>query len=402
MKTDTGSRLIFFFIVAAIALGISLDFPAVLAQSGSRKSVFKPLVKEHFDFPLYREQFDSITAVWPIISNRENLLLVQGGEYVLFRKNRSTPFAAMGDFRQVFSSFHITTALQVTGGTNAYPASAGLLFMTQPAGNGGFVFEINSDQFFRLRQITPGGYRFLSGLQKDDGWLKSNAIVPGQFNQVEIKSHSGRFDVLVNGLLVFVFEEPAYKQGGIGFYLGPGSLCRIHFIDVFSDVQGSIVVPELIQPEPVKEDSSAVNNADMVALTESIIGLQSEINRLKAENESLREEVELLKGGEQESKSSSVQFQKRIGALEKQLAASKRTADSIQSVNQELMKYKELVNQSGDGGDLVINLSKNLKTEKIRNDELRMENSRLRDSVGVLNKKIQMKGGSGSGSKKKP
>lgn len=402
MMFETDSRLKTFLIVLVLGWMMSVLPLKGIAQSGSKKPVLKPQVKERFDSPLYREQFDSVTSVWPIISNRENLVLVQAGEYLLFRKNKSTPFAAMGDFPQAFSAFHLITSFQVTGGTTGDPASAGLLFMNQSKGSGGFVFEINTMQQFRLRQITPGGYRFLSGLQKDDGWLKSNAITPGQFNQIEIKTHSGRYDILVNGMLIFTFEEPSYQQGGIGFYVGPGSLCRIHFIDVYSDSQGSRVVPDLTQLEPVMDDSSAESSADMLALTESIIELQSQINRLKAENESLRDQVELLKGGEQESKSSSAQFQKRIAALEKQVVSSRKLSDSLQTVNQDLMKYKEMVNQNGDGGDLIITLSKNLKTEKIRNDELRIENSRLRDSVGVLNKKIKMQGATGSGDKKKP
>lgn len=382
-------------------LVLSLQFSPANAQSAPKKQSFKPLVKERFDFPLYREQFDSITSVWPIISNRENLVLVQAGEYLLFRKNKSTPFAAMGDFPQYFANFHIITSLQVTGGTSTEPAGAGLLFMSQSAGKGGFVFELNSNQQFRLRQITPGGYRYLSGLQKDDGWLKSSVITPGQFNQVEIKTHSGRYDILVNGVLVFAFEEPAYTQGGLGFYVGPGTLCRIHFIDVLSDSQGSRVVPDLTQQDTVDSiDSSSTGNTDMVVLTESIIELQSQINRLKSENESLHEQVELLKGGEQESKSSVAQFQKRISTLEKQLAASKKTSDSLNFINQDLIKYKEMVNQNGDGGDLIITLSKNLKTEKIRNEGLLIENKSLRDSVGVLNKKIKLQAPAKSSDKK--
>ena len=403
IKFDPGSRFKILVVFGVILLALSMHQPGATAQSVAKKQTLKPLVKERFDFPLYREQFDSITSVWPIISNRENLVLVQAGEYLLLRKNKSTPFAAIGDFPQSFADFHLTTSFQVTGGTSAEPAGAGLLFMSQAAGKGGFVFEINSNQQFRLRQITAGGYRYLSGLQKDDGWLKSSVITPGQFNQVEIKTHSGRYDILVNGFLVFTYEEPAYTQGGIGFYVGPGSLCRVHFIDVFSDSQGGRVVPDLIQQDTVgSSDSSTTGNTDMVVLTESIIDLQSQINRLKSENESLREQVELLKGGEQESKSSVAQFQKRITTLEKQLAASKKTSDSLNFINQDLSKYKEMVNQNGDGGDLIITLSKNLKSEKIRNEELLNENRILRDSVGVLNKKIKLQAPAKSSVKKKP
>jgi len=172
---------------------------------------------------------------------------------------------------------------------------------------------------------------------------------------------------------------------------------------VFSDSQGGRVVPDLIQQDTVgSSDSSTTGNTDMVVLTESIIDLQSQINRLKSENESLREQVELLKGGEQESKSSVAQFQKRITTLEKQLAASKKTSDSLNFINQDLSKYKEMVNQNGDGGDLIITLSKNLKSEKIRNEELLNENRTLRDSVGVLNKKIKLQAPAKSSVKKKP
>ena len=66
--------------------------------------------------------------------------------------------------------------------------------------------------------------------------------------------------------------------------------------------------------------------------------------------------------------------------MEGQLKNASFSFDSLMKVNNDLMKYKEMV-KGNDNGDLVINLSKNLKNEKLVNDDLRIKNKLLTDSI---------------------
>lgn len=370
----------FFSISLCSIIFFSLYNTASIAQG--RKKGKQQLITERFDYPLYRCNFDSVTAEWPVTSNSENLLLVQSGEYILLRKSKSSPFAAMGDFEKAFGSFHLRTSIKVT--SNSIDAgSAGILFMTQTSGQGGFVIELNTQQQYRLRQITPGGYRYLTGLQKDGGWVKTHQLLANQFNQIDIFSHEQQYDILINDIPVHSFVDPTYTEGGIGYFIGPGATCKADFIDIFGN--GKQTEKRSVENAVTENDSTV----DVIALTESIVMLKSEINILKADKAELQQQLQTLKGIELESKNNSNQYEKRISLLEKQLNAEKKTIDSLLNVEKELLKYKQMVNDNGNG-DLVISLSKNLKSEKLKNDELTRENEQLRKNLLLLQQEMNI------------
>jgi hypothetical protein len=66
--------------------------------------------------------------------------------------------------------------------------------------------------------------------------------------------------------------------------------------------------------------------------------------------------------------------------------------DSLLKVNKELMKYKDMV-VGNENSDLIITLSKTVKTEKENNDLLRKQNKALSDSLSAIikNKKFANK-----------
>jgi hypothetical protein len=53
--------------------------------------------------------------------------------------------------------------------------------------------------------------------------------------------------------------------------------------------------------------------------------------------------------------------------------------------------------KGNDGGDLVITLSKNLKAEKLKSDELLKQNQAMKDSIQVLNSLLKNPNGKTSG-----
>lgn len=340
------------------------------------KSTRTPRITEKFEFPLYQQGFDSVVRDWPILSNAENLLLIQDGEYILQRKSRLSPFAAMGTFNKELDAFRLVTSLKLIKGATE-ESSMGLIFMAQPGGAGGFIFEINQSQQYRLRQITPGGYVHLSGVAKDEGWIKSSLIKPiNTTNLVELRTFNKEYDLYVNSSLLLSFSEIAYTAGGLGFIIGPGSMGKVDFINIFSNNKEKSIAREA----DVQDTGSAT---DLVALAESIIELKSEVNKLQKENEELQERIETFKGSEREQLAVKADFKERLADSEGLIKARDRTIDSLLQVNQELQRYKELV-RGNDGGDLVISLSKNLKAEKLRADELSRQNQLLRDSLQLL------------------
>ena len=95
-----------------------------------------------------------------------------------------------------------------------------------------------------------------------------------------------------------------------------------------------------------------------------------------------------MKSGEKEQETVQANYDKYIKELEGKLKRSSASFDSLLKVNAELNKYKEMV-KGNDNGDLVINLSKNLKNEKSNNENLRAINKAQADSIQLL--KVQIK-----------
>lgn len=345
---------------------------------GQTKSTLKPLVETKFEYQVYKEGFDSISADWPTLSNSENLLLVQDGEYILQRKSKLSPFAAMGDMKQQPESFRLVTSLKLVK-SSIEEGSLGFIFMAQEGGTGGFIFEINKLQQYRLRQLTPSGYAYLTGNSKDGGWMKSQLLKPVNFaNLVELRTHDKKYDLYLNNTLLLSFTEIAYKTGSTGFIIGPGTMGKVDFVYLFTNekpADGNIVG---------NNPDASTGEADVIALAESIIELKTQLNKAQAENDQLKERIESFKGSEKETVKLKADYDARIATLEKQLFQRRLSFDSLILINQDLLKYKEMV-KGNDGGDLVITLSKNLKAEKLKSDELMKQNQAMKDSIQVLN-----------------
>lgn len=349
------------------------------AQLGAVKVV--PQVSDRFEYPFYKESFDSLANGWPFLSNSENLLLIQEGEYIIQRKSKLSPFAVMGEFKQDLSAYRLITSLKLVK-TSSTDGSIGLIFMAQPGGKGGFVFEINQFQQYRLRQITVTGYANLTGIAKEGGWVKSSVLKENNFaNLIELRTKDKKYDLYLNNTLILTFSELTYKSGGIGFIIGPGTLGKVDFMYLFSNEK-----VEGLSREDIPESTS---EGDVIALAESIIELKTRLNKLEAENEELVLRIESFKGSEKDQAREKAAYEAKFSVMEKLVAQKQKSIDSLLLINQDLTKYKEIV-KANSGEDLVITLSKKLKAEKLRADDFAAENEALRDTIINLKKNVKM------------
>jgi len=341
---------------------ISISFIA----AGQVNLGLKPVVTERFDKLFLNENFDSAGTYWTTVSNSENLILVQDGEYILNRKAPTSSFAAMGNFKNNLTSYRLVTSLKLDK-TASDDAALGLIFMAQPGGQGGFIFEINKIQQYRLRQISGGIYRYLTGNAATGGWLKSTVLKNvGLPNLIEIKTADKNYDIYLNNVLIISFSEIAYKSGEIGFLVGPLSKGRVDFLYLFTTQKNDQGIANSNSESKLNNENS---ENDVLALAESIISLKTQINKLAEENEDLKQMINSMKNFEIESESDKKKTELIIKNYELQASKNKASFDSLLNVNADLLKYKEMVS-GNDNGDLVINLSKNLKAEKLKNEEL--------------------------------
>jgi FtsZ-binding cell division protein ZapB len=343
----------------------------------------KPTVTDKFGQLFIGENFDSSNSYWSTISNLDNLLIVQEGEYIMQRKATFSPYAVMASFPSELSEYRLVASFKLDK-TTAIEGSIGLIFMAQADGKGGFIFEINREQQYRLRQITNNTYRYITGTAQDGGWIKEDVIKGLNLpNLIEVRTAGKKYDLYINNKLVLNFSELEYNSGSVGFIIGPGSKGKADFIYIFTKSG----ITSLEETE-VTLNNTGTPETDIIALAESIITLKTQINKLQEENDDLKGIIDGLKSGEKEQETVQANYDKYIKELEGKLKRSSASFDSLLKVNADLNKYKEMV-KGNDNGDLVINLSKNLKNEKSNNENLRAINKAQADSIQLL--KVQIK-----------
>lgn len=321
------------------------------------------LVNEKFDRLDLSENFDTASDRWTFLSNIENLFLVQEGEYILNRKATEKPFALIANYDYNEQAFKIETSLKIEKSTDKN-SSIGIIFMAQNDGNGGFIFEINADKEFRLRQIVSGSYKFMTGDAKNGGWTKSNSINGvNVYNQIDIRTSNRNYDIYINNNLLLSFTEIAYKTGRFGFIIGPATRAKIDYFYLFSAAQAGTV------SKGEDGTTSSSGSPDIIELAESIIKLKTQINKLQAENEDLKRNLENKKTADKEDENERKLKDRTILDLQKKLAQKDASFDSLMKVNEGLLKYKNLV-AGNENSDLIITLSKSVKAEKEKNQQL--------------------------------
>ncbi len=346
------------------------------------QDVMSQAIPEKFDRMVMSENFDTINSYWTTAANSENLFLVQEGEYILNRKSVASPFAVIAEYKNTLPNFRIVTSLNLEK-ANSENGSLGIIIMAQPGGEGGFLVEINTLKQYRVRQIAGSTYKYLTGDAKKGGWVTSKDINNmNSYNLIDIRVLNRNYDLYINSIFIMSFSEIAYKTGNFGFIVGPGSKGRVDFLYLFTIGEQQALAPAS-DNETKTETVNASATPDMIELAESIIKLKTQINKLTEQNEDLRRSIEVMKSEESDKASMQKDFDKTIKQYQAQAAKHQAAYDSLLKVNQALLRYKEMV-AGNENSDLIISLSKSLKTEKELNEKLKRENKMLTDSLNVL------------------
>lgn len=310
------------------------------------------------------------------MANADNLFIVQDGEYILQRKAPAAPYAIIANFEENFTDFKVITSLKLDKALSE-EGFAGFMFMMQSEGQGGFLVELNKKNEYRLRQIVNGTYKYITGTSKTGGWLKHNSIHDaGSSNMIEIRKKNRNYDLYFNNNFVQSFSEPAYRSGSLGMIVGPATRCKIDFMYVFTETSPEELSVAASAPSNNSE-AAPESSGDMIEMTESLIRMKTQINKLNEENEELRKIISAMKSGDQEKDVTAKNYEKQIKSLQDQVIKKEQTLDSLIRKNNDLLKFKELAG-GNENGDLIIILSKNLKAEKEKNAVLEKELAELK------------------------
>lgn len=316
------------------------------------------------------------------MANADNLFIVQDGEYILQRKAPTAPYAIIANFEESFSNFRVVTSMKLDKALSESGFS-GLMFMMQNEGQGGFLIEVNKINEYRIRQIVNGAYKYVTGSAKTNGWVKSNSVNdPGLSNMIEVRSMNRNYDLYLNNKFIQSFSEPGYRSGKMGLIVGPSTRTKIDFVYIFSMVSDEELTASVSQPAENVASAPSSSGPEVIELAESIIRLKTQINKLTEENEDLRKTISAMRSGEQEKDVTVKNYEKQVKALQDVVAKKEITIDSLIRKNNELQKFKELAG-GNENGDLIILLSKNLKSEKEKNAVLEQELKELKENTAA-------------------
>jgi hypothetical protein len=351
-----------------------LSITCLIQFQAAAQLINGPVVEGRFQQMYLTENFDSVTKAWPVISNSDNLLLIQNGEMILQRRTDSAPFAVLGSLDNSLNEFRLITSLKLTKA--GVDGSIGLIFMAQTGGNGGFILEVNQHQQYRLRQITGAVYRFMSGDAKNNGWVKNTLVKPlGEANLLEVRTSNRKYDIFLNNRYLLSFTEMEYRNGGIGYIIGPASKGTIDFLYIF---QGDRSSASGVQYSDASKDSLA--DLDIVVLTSTIVRLKAQTGELNTENEELRKLLKIQRSEHAELNEDVNSLKNQITELQITSARLRHDNDSLLKVNDELSKFKSGMESQGDA-EVLMTLSRSLKNEKAVNEELRRENAILKEQL---------------------
>jgi len=299
----------------------------------------------------FADDFNENSGKWPMVTTVENYFVVDNGEYFMNRNSELSPYAVMANFPNELTMFHIESALRL-GPVEDKEQSIGLIFMSQTDANSAMVFEINGYNRFRMKKIKEGYIDFFTGGESTrDGWEKFSEIrEPGEENVLEVKYSSGNYDLTINGQYVMSFYDPDFDHGGMGLFIGAKTKARV---DRFY-VRG----PEV--------------DSTQVACEEC----EQKRRQLEEENKQLQEQLS------QRMDAQMIELQGVIQLLEEQLMEANKENELLRK---EIAQYEELRFLLGNiDRDLILTLSRNLKSEMEENQALQLEMRALKDSLNQI------------------
>lgn len=236
-------------------------------------SAHSQLVNAEFTDVIYKEDFETDKGDWKVLSNAENLFIIQEGNYILNRKNKNSAYSIFPIWKNNRNAFEINMNLRFDFGTEK-DAAAGLIFMAQEDGSGAFVLEINGQKQYRLKQLVGVNFKILTGNPKLGGWVYSEHLLGSELlNHLQIRMAERNYDVYINRKYIFSFTELAYKSGNIGIAIGPGTQARIDNFTVYG------------------LSAEQQQNLDAGLEYMSPAAMKSEIIHLRKENQQLRDSL---------------------------------------------------------------------------------------------------------------
>lgn len=299
-----------------------------------------------------REEFTDRNEYWPYLTTMENLYVPDKDEYFMHRQHKTNPYAIITDWKNNLSTFNILTTLKL-GPTETTDQSIGVIFLVQPDGKGAVVFEFNKFKQYRIKQLVGAYYKFLSGDNESQGWVKSSLLSgKEEYNVFDIRVNLPQIDIYLNDKFVQSFDLPEMKPGNMGFLIGPDTKAKADYFYVYTTPTAK---EEAVASE--KEQGEAKSAVEQLA--------------------KMRYELEQK---DREVKECQLERQTAVTRLEEQIGALNEANDRLTTNNNALREFKNQVLMDIDE-DVFLTLAENLKAEIIKNQRLESQVQIYKDSL---------------------
>ncbi len=323
------------------------------AQKGAINEVFiQNIMRE--DFNQKKNMFPTITG----LDGRYAMTMDSLGYYGIGSGKSEYPLLI--NWNNDLIDFEIKTSIRIKDEEIGYLRQkiqketgqiAGLILKYNPEKQEALIFQINGVRQYRLCHLKNEKIRSLTG-----EWSDSEHIRRNDKNEITIRTINNDYEFYINGKFLFKKNLNRLKEivsGRFGFYLGKNTQVMVDnlYISALDNYDGENKLFNLTQEE-----------------AQAII---DEKNQIKTQLSKEKEEaVKELKNV--------------IVILENELHFSNKMKDSLQREN---IKFTPFINIINENGDFIFTLTKDLKEQIEKNQELQNQHQKLVDSIAFLIKK---------------
>lgn len=320
---------------------------------------------------VFFDEFMDKSEKWPVETTKGDIYTnYKDGDYLISRKSPDKSYAVQANFDEISRNFIIKSAIEMapTSGKNG---SIGIFVMFQQGLSGGLIYEFNNYGKYRIRQVSANGFKVISSNPDKKGWTRSPYIKTE--NKLEIKAYAGVYEFYSNGKLVDRLVNTDFKKGSFGIWVGPQTLAKVQYYYTYHlniPSQPDIVKDDfMVQMENLKAENdslkdqlrtlSVADGADKPEAVEAIKILEKRITQLRSENEAMSAQLEKVTA---DSDAGAVDL---IEKMTEELAVANHRNDSLRRINQDLLTKFDLVQEE------LFNAKETLKNSSIaENDTL--------------------------------
>jgi hypothetical protein len=346
--------------------------------------IAQKISSEAYNHTEIHEDFSQEGKFFPVINTTENQFIIDNGDYFLSRNNMDSQYIINCN-NSSFSDFILKTSIRI-GPSNNKNASIGIILKAQIKGDGAIIFEINKKGEYRIKQLLDNTYKTLSGLRKNEGWVKSK-IINGvdEHNAIEIRTENNHYDVYINNDYLTTFFNPDYRRGSCGIIISPETKARIAYYHL--NTQGESTTLTATNTSQITSNT----NTEIEELNREIATLETNNTKLNflsnEQKENQRLELKSLKEKNNEQEKEIASLNRKISDFKNnnlKVNETENTDETIIQTNTKLKKAKQEISilrdiknrQDGIVNDLNSQLSL-LKAKQLD----------LRSVVQTLNKK---------------